>query len=94
MDSPPAAELVWRLSCSRSELKLWVCLLRPRGFGVSRKVDERGDIAREAVETGDSGGEPSQCWLSFRCMVKCLRGIGEIMSERSVSDLSRHVQLT
>ena len=50
----------------------------------------RGDKARDVVETGDSGGEPSQCWLSFRWMVKCLRGTGAMISEWSVSDLSTY----
>ena len=73
------------LSDSSNEVMLGVCLLRMRVGEVEAK--DNGEIALEFTDTGDSGGDPSQCWLSERCRSRCLRGIGDTISDRSVSEL-------
>lgn len=67
------------LSASSKEVILWVCFLRVRVGEIDAK--DSGEIALELTDTGDSGGEPSQCWLSERCRSTCLRGIGDTISE-------------
>lgn len=79
------------VACLRSEsmtaVKLDVC--RFLVYVGDSDTCESGEMVRDTADTGDSGGEPSQCWLSERCKVKCLRGTGATMSEWSVSDLAR-----
>jgi hypothetical protein len=50
---------------------------------------EIGDKLRDTTEAGDNGGEPSKCWLSERCSVRCLLGKGARISGWLASELMK-----